>query len=56
MRAIVTDIFTIFVGPVELDQSNLQNLNDWGANYTPGFRTNRVSGGEMSGFEKFLNA
>jgi hypothetical protein len=51
LRGLVTDILTMFVGPVELDQSSLLNLNDWGANYSAGFRTNRVSGGESSGFE-----
>jgi hypothetical protein len=51
VRSFVTDILTMFVGPVELDQSNLLNLNDWGSNYTPGVKTNRISGGEMSGLE-----
>lgn len=55
MKNIVTDIFTIFVGPVELDESNLLNLRDWGSSYSPGATTNRISGGESSGLENSSN-
>jgi hypothetical protein len=58
VRSFVTDIFNIFIGPVELDESNLLNLRDWGSSYSPGSTSNRVSGGELSGLEntEYLNS
>jgi len=44
MKNLVTDIFSIFIGPVELDESKTLNLMEWGSNYSPGISTNRVSG------------
>lgn len=57
MKHLVTDIFNIFVGPSELDESTLLNLRDWGASYVPGSASNRVSAGESSGLEieNYLN-
>lgn len=55
LKNIVTDIFTVFVGPSELDESSLLNLRDWGSSYHPGSTTNRISGGEMSGLEDNLS-
>lgn len=57
MKHLVTDVFNIFVGPSELDESTLLNLRDWGASYVPGSSSNRVSAGESSGLENdnYLN-
>jgi hypothetical protein len=51
MRSLLTDIFSIFSGPVELDESTLLNNSEWGSNYVPGSTTNRISGGMSSGLE-----
>ena len=45
MRLFLTDILSIFSGPVEFDQDNSLNINEWGANYTVGKSTNRIRGG-----------
>jgi hypothetical protein len=55
IKYIITDVFSIFVGPIELDESNTLNLKDWGSNYTSGSTSNRVSGGETSGLEISAN-
>jgi len=51
VKHLLTDIFSIFIGPSELDESNYLNLKDWGSNYSAGSTSNRISGGETSGLE-----
>jgi hypothetical protein len=51
MKNLLTDVFSIFSGPVELDESTLLNSSEWGSNYVPGSTTNRISGGMSSGLE-----
>ena len=45
MRLLLTDILSIFSGPVEFDQDNSLNINEWGSNYSIGKSTNRIRGG-----------
>ncbi len=53
VRQLVTDVFSIFTGPVELDSDRSTTLNDWGSNYLAGSSSNRTMGGYTGAIENY---
>lgn len=53
VKLVFTEIFSIFSGPVELDELPSTTLNEWGSNYVPGSTTNRTLGSYTGDSENY---